>query len=197
MKVAPILTAVLILFSITACKKQVAVKAPDRTPVPAATATRPTPAPQIRAAQPEAKPAAEAPRRDYPTAAELDSINSLLAKIQDAYFDYDKHNLRPDAEEALRGNAQALAAIIKRYPTFKLVVEGHCDERGSDEYNLALGDARALKAKEYLTSLGLPAEQMNTVSYGKQKPVCTSADEDCWQKNRRAHLAVAALGPGR
>ena len=182
----------------TACKKHVAVKGPDRAPGPASVASTPAPAPQTRAAPPAANPvAAEAPRRDYPTDAELEDINRLLARIQDAYFDYDKHNLRPDAEEAMRGNAQALAAIIKRYPTFKLVVEGHCDERGSDEYNLALGDARAAKAKEYLTSLGLPGDQMNTVSFGKQKPVCTSADEGCWQKNRRAHLAVATLGPGR
>jgi peptidoglycan-associated lipoprotein len=91
----------------------------------------------------------------------------------------------------LRTDAQTLSDIIRQYPDFKLVVQGHCDERGSDEYNLALGDARANKAKEYLVTLGLPGAQMNTISYGKQKPVCTEADEACWQKNRRAHLTTA------
>jgi len=84
-----------------------------------------------------------------------------------------------------------LADIIKQYPDFKLTVEGHCDERGSEEYNLALGDARAKQAKEYLAGLGLPVNQLRTISFGKDKPVCEAHDEDCWQKNRRSHLTQA------
>jgi peptidoglycan-associated lipoprotein len=92
-------------------------------------------------------------------------IDELLSRIQDAYFDYDRHILRPDAE-ALRADAKTLGLIVKDYPDYRLVVQGNCDERGSEEYNLALGDARANTSREYLASLGLP--------------------EECWQKNRRA-----------
>jgi peptidoglycan-associated lipoprotein len=88
-------------------------------------------------------------------------------------------------------DAQTLADIIKQYPDFKLTVEGFADERGSDEYNLALGDARAKQTKEYLSNLGLPSNQLATISYGKEKPVCTGHDEDCWQKNRRTHITQA------
>jgi peptidoglycan-associated lipoprotein len=76
------------------------------------------------------------------------------------------------------------------------VVQGNCDERGSEEYNLALGDSRAKTAREYLASLGIPEAQMNVVSFGKDKPVCTEHDEACWQKNRRAHLTTADKGTG-
>jgi peptidoglycan-associated lipoprotein len=112
----------------------------------------------------------------------------LLDRIHDAYFDYNKHTLRPDAEAALRSDAQTLADIIKQYPDFKLTVEGFADERGSDEYNLALGDARAKQTREYLATLGLPGNQLAVISYGKDKPVCTEHDEACWQKNRRTHI---------
>ena len=126
-----------------------------------------------------------------PDAATRARIQELLNRIQDAHFDYNKHTLRPDAEEALRKDAQTLAEIIRQYPEFKLTVEGHCDERGSEEYNLALGDARAKQAKDYLAILGLPAKQLLTVSYGKDKPECTEHDEACWQMNRRAHITQA------
>ena len=137
-------------------------------------------------------PPAEPTRSRMPDADTLKTIEQLLAKIQDAYFDYDKQTIRPDAEQALRADAQTLAEIIRQYPDFKLAVEGYCDERGSDEYNIALGDARAKKAKDYLVTLGLPAAQMETISFGKQNQVCSESDETCWQKNRRAHLTVAS-----
>jgi peptidoglycan-associated lipoprotein len=126
-----------------------------------------------------------------PDAATRARIQELLDRIQDAYFDYDKHNIRPDAETALKADVATLSEIIKQYPDFKLTIEGHCDERGSDEYNLALGEARAKQAQEYMASLGLPADQLKTVSYGREKPVCTEHDEACWQKNRRAHMTQA------
>ena len=115
-------------------------------------------------------------------------IQDLLNRIQDAYFDYNKHNLRPDAQAALVADAKTLGEILKQYPDYKLTVQGYCDERGSEEYNLALGDKRADQAKEYLASLGVPDSQLKTISYGKDKPVCTEHDEACWQKNRRAHI---------
>jgi peptidoglycan-associated lipoprotein len=130
-------------------------------------------------------------RSRMPDAATRATIQELLNRIQDAYFDYDKHTLRPDAEAALKRDAQTLSDIIRQYPDFKLTVEGHCDARGSEEYNLALGDARAKQAKEYLATLGLPADQLQLISYGKDRPVCNDQDEECWQKNRRAHLTQA------
>ena len=108
--------------------------------------------------------------------------------MQDAYFDYNKHNLRPDAEKSLLADSRDLSDILKQYPDYKLTVEGYCDERGSEEYNLALGDKRAEEAKEYLVSLGVPAPQLKTISYGKDRPVCAEHDETCWQRNRRAHI---------
>jgi peptidoglycan-associated lipoprotein len=126
-----------------------------------------------------------------PDAATRARIQDLLNRIQDAYFDYDKHTIRPDAETALRTDAQALGDIIRQYPDFRLTVEGYCDERGSEEYNLALGDARAKQAKEYLAGLGVPGNQLNVISYGKDKPVCDDHDEACWQRNRRAHITQA------
>ena len=126
-----------------------------------------------------------------PDAATRATIQELLNRIQDAYFDYDKHTLRPDAEAALKQDARTLAEIVRQYPDFKLTVEGHCDERGSEEYNLALGDARAKQTKEYLSTLGLPENQLRLISYGKDRPVCNDHDEDCWQKNRRAHITQA------
>ena len=116
-------------------------------------------------------------------------IQDLINRIQDAYFDYDKHTLRPDAQSTLQSDAKTLSEIIQQYPKFSLTVEGYCDERGSAEYNIALGEARAQQAKQFLVGLGLPAAQLKTVSFGKEKQVCSEHDEACWQKNRRAHIA--------
>ncbi len=123
-----------------------------------------------------------------PDQATKDEIQVLLDRIQDAYFDYDKHNIRPDAQTALVADAKTLGEILKQYPDYKLTVQGYCDERGSEEYNLALGDKRANQAKDYLASLGVPASQLKTVSFGKEKQICDEHDEACWQKNRRAHI---------
>jgi peptidoglycan-associated lipoprotein len=119
-------------------------------------------------------------------------IDELLARIEDAYFDYDKSNLRPDAVKALQGDSTELRDILKDYPDYKLTIEGHCDERGSAEYNVALGDRRAAAAKTYLVQVGIPAGQLDVVSYGKERPVCQDENENCWQKNRRIHIVAAA-----
>ena len=121
------------------------------------------------------------------------SLGTLLSEqTQDAFFDYDKSNLRPDARTALQHDATALKDILKSFQTSKVTVEGHCDERGSAEYNLALGDRRATEAKNYLVEFGVPATQLTTISYGKEHPQCTEHNEECWQKNRRAHLSASA-----
>jgi peptidoglycan-associated lipoprotein len=108
-------------------------------------------------------------------------------EVRDAYFDYDKADIRADAQQAL----QKTAEFLKKYPEAKVVVEGHCDERGSTEYNLALGDRRAAAVKSYLINLGIPAANINTVSYGKEKPFCMESAEACWQQNRRGHFIPA------
>jgi len=175
-----------------ACTKKVASAPPPPPPQPVQTASAPPPArPTPRPAPPAARPApAPAPR--YPNAATRARIDELLAKIEDAYFDYDKHTLRPDAITALQADSTELRDILKDYPTYKLTIEGHCDERGSAEYNMALGDARAHAAKDYLVQVGIPAGQLSLVSYGKERPVCEDHDEACWQKNRRIHIVAVA-----
>jgi peptidoglycan-associated lipoprotein len=119
------------------------------------------------------------------------SLTSALESVTDAYFDYDSSDIREDARNALTQDSDALKKIIQSFPGASLVVEGHCDERGSAEYNLGLGDRRAEAAKEFLTQLGVPAESLKTISYGKERPQCTESVEACWQKNRRAHFAAA------
>src|SRR5579864_1345572 len=114
----------------------------------------------------------------------------LSTDVQDAFFDYDKADIREDARAALTRNADALKAIFADFPTASIVVEGHCDERGSAEYNLGLGDRRAQSAKDFLVQLGVPADRLKTISYGKERPQCTESDESCWQRNRRAHFSA-------
>lgn len=114
-----------------------------------------------------------------------------LANGGDALFDYDKSDIRPDARQALTSDADVLKRIFAADPNFSVVLEGHCDERGSAEYNLGLGDRRATSAKEFLVSLGVPEAKIRTISYGKDRPICTDTNEACYQRNRRAHLAKA------
>jgi peptidoglycan-associated lipoprotein len=170
--------------------KKVAQAPPPPAPAPEVAKAPPPPEP---APKPEPKVEAEAKPVEAPPPPEVKvRIEDLLARIQDVYFDYDKNAIRPDADATLQANATALREILKQYPGYKLRIEGYCDERGSDEYNLALGDRRAKSALEFLVTLGLPAAQLDTVSYGKEKPVCTDHNEDCWQKNRRAHTTQSS-----
>jgi peptidoglycan-associated lipoprotein len=105
-------------------------------------------------------------------------------------FDYDKFDIREDARSVLTRDADALKRIFSEFPNATITLEGHCDERGSAEYNLGLGDRRATAAKEFLTQLGVSADRLRTVSYGKERPVCTESDESCWQRNRRVHFST-------
>jgi peptidoglycan-associated lipoprotein len=117
-----------------------------------------------------------------------EAVNALLS---DAFFDYDSNGIRADARDALNKDADALKKIFADFPNTSVIVEGHCDERGSAEYNLGLGDQRASSAKQFLVDLGVPADRLKTVSYGKERPQCSEATEDCYQRNRRAHFAAA------
>jgi peptidoglycan-associated lipoprotein len=107
--------------------------------------------------------------------------------VKDAFYDFNKADIREDARQALTRTAE----FLRSYPQVKVTIEGHCDERGSTEYNLGLGERRAQAAKNYLISLGITAGRMETVSWGKERPFCTEHTEDCWQQNRRAHFVMA------
>ena len=112
----------------------------------------------------------------------------LSREVIDAFFDYDRGNLREDAREALTKDAAALRTIMSDFPETTVIIEGHCDERGSAEYNLGLGDRRASAAKEFLSQLGVPGDRLVKISYGKERPQCDDSNEACWQKNRRVHF---------
>ena len=121
----------------------------------------------------------------------VETPGSMLARlVQDAYFDYDKYDIREDARSVLARNADGLKAILAAHPNAVISVEGHCDERGSAEYNLGLGDRRSTSARDFLVQLGVSADKLKPISYGKEKPQCTDANESCWQRNRRAHFAL-------
>src|SRR5439155_9699980 len=168
------------LLFLEACKKKPpttteTAKPPAEAPSrPAETAVPPPPAPAPREVESGALgDVADINRRGY---------------LRDAFFDYDKADLRDDARTALTTDAEWL----KKNATVQFLIEGHCDERGTSEYNLALGDRRANAAKEYLVSLGVDGSRIKTVSYGKERPFCNESSEDCWQQNRRAHFLVTA-----
>ncbi len=184
-----------VLLSTAACHKAAPVaKAapPNNTPVannapPARTpANRPssTPAQQQRASN-------NAPSRGTMPADIRKNLNERLARLEDALFDYDKATIRDDARTALREDVDVIRGILADWPQQKLLIEGHADERGSEEYNMALGDRRARAAEDFLSSMGVAQNQLTIVSFGKDRPVCTDKSEDCWQKNRRAHITAA------
>ncbi|HEV2561303.1 MAG TPA: peptidoglycan-associated lipoprotein Pal [Rhizomicrobium sp.] len=116
------------------------------------------------------------------------SAEDLRVNVGDTvHFDYDKYDLRENDKTLL----QRQSAWLQQYPSVRVTVEGHCDERGTREYNLALGARRANAVKEYLVSLGVSAARVDTISYGKERPVCTESTEDCWAQNRRGVTTIA------
>jgi peptidoglycan-associated lipoprotein len=106
--------------------------------------------------------------------------------LKDIHFDFDKYDIRREDEEILRGNA----AFLKKNPKMKIQIEGHCDERGTAEYNLALGERRAISMKRYLVSLGIPSDRILTISYGEERPLDLRNSDEAWANNRRAHIVV-------
>ena len=183
-----------VLLTTAACHKAAPVGAshpPDTTPVAPPTSSTPaTPRSSGRTAPPSQR-AAEESRSTQMTPQERRTLNESLARLEDALFDYDKSTIRPDASTALKDDVTVIRDILANYPSQKLLIEGHCDERGSEEYNMALGDRRAKSAEDFLLSMGIPQTQLTIISFGKDRPVCTDKDEACWQKNRRAHVTAA------
>jgi peptidoglycan-associated lipoprotein len=121
------------------------------------------------------------PPPPQPSATDQELFNR---NVKDVYFDYDSYEIRPDGQSAIAANAQ----FLQQHPNFNFTIEGHCDERGSTEYNLALGDNRANAVKTALVQAGVNASRVTTRSYGKEKPFCTESNEQCWQQNRRGHF---------
>ena len=117
---------------------------------------------------------------------ELNRVAQSRGYLRDAFFGFDESALPADAQAALTGSADWL----KKHPEYNILIEGHCDERGTEQYNLALGDRRANTAKQYLATLGVDASRMRTVSYGEERPFDQGHDEAAWAKNRRAHLVL-------
>ncbi|GBE06870.1 MAG TPA: peptidoglycan-associated lipoprotein Pal [Nitrospirae bacterium] len=109
-----------------------------------------------------------------------------LFEFKDALFEFNKYNIRPDTRAVL----DSVASWLNDHRDINVLIEGHCDERGTNEYNLALGEKRAKAARDYLISRGVSSKRMSTITYGEEKPVCSSHNENCWQRNRRAHFVV-------
>ena len=178
----------------TACAKKTIAQTPKSDPTPVASTPAQTPALAERTSPPPSTPApqrTETPAPRQMTPAEREALNAKLSRLEDALFDYDKAAIREDARTRLHDDVGVIRDILANYPSQKLLIEGHCDERGSEEYNMALGDRRAKAAEEFLASMGIPNNQLTIISMGKDRPVCTDKTEDCWQKNRRAHLTAA------
>jgi peptidoglycan-associated lipoprotein len=185
-----LLTAVvlLIVMTVTACGRRTPPPAPPPpAPPPPAAAPAPPPPP------PPPPPPAPAPPPRPLTEDELfarmtlDELNAKMP-LGDALFDYDSSAIRDDARAALQRNAE----YLKRYPSTRISVEGHCDSRGTNEYNLALGERRAAAVRDYMVSLGVTTDRMVTVSRGEETPGCTEENEACWQRNRRGRSVFTA-----
>ena len=154
----------------------------------------PTTAAQVKespapaAAPAPARPAPAAPARDEGVLAEDLATLNRHGYLKDVYFDFDQSALRDDARKSLATDA----LWLEKYPSIRILVEGHCDDRGTEAYNLSLGDRRANAAREYLASLGVDGTRVQVVSYGKERPFCQQDTDTCWQENRRGHLVVTA-----
>ena len=159
--------------------------APAPTAPPAAAAAPSTPAPAPVAAAPS-RPATAAPSAPATTARPSPKEFMAIADLKDVFFDFDKYDIRPGDAKILDANAVWLKSNANQL----LLIEGHCDERGTNEYNLALGERRAKSTMNYLVSQGVQASRVTIISYGEERPTCTDKNEACWSKNRRSHFLV-------
>jgi peptidoglycan-associated lipoprotein len=177
--------AVLLTVVVGACaKKQPPVARPM--PPPSANTNPPPPPPPRPVSEPVPVPP-EPLKDDAIGSRSLDDLNRD-SPLKPLFYDLDSSDVSAEGQQVLQANA----AVLKKYPTWQVTIEGHCDERGTAEYNLALGERRALAAKTYLVSLGIPADKVRTVSYGKEFPFDAGHDDGAWQKNRRAHFVITA-----
>ena len=169
-----------------ACGKKDPTVTPPPPPMPTAPAN--PPAPPAPPAPPSPATAPRALSEDEIFAQKsLDQLNKERP-LADVFFDLDRSNVRDDARASLTANA----TWLKRWSNTRITIEGHCDERGTAEYNLGLGERRANAVKAYLVELGVPGDRITVVSKGKESPFCTESNESCWQQNRRGHFLITA-----
>ena len=188
-RVSAALAVILFVAAVGACAKKtppVARPTPPPPVDPGASTSRP-PAPPQPVTEPQPVPPEPTLAADDLAGKDLDAINRD-SPFQPVFFALDQHDVDSAGQQALNGNA----AILKKYPSWVITIEGHADERGTAEYNLALGERRALAARNYLMSLGVPADRLRTVSYGKEFPFDPGHSETAWSKNRRAHFVVTS-----
>jgi peptidoglycan-associated lipoprotein len=187
------LVAAFIITSAGACRKQVPVAPLAPAPRAQEAASPAAPPEPVRAQAAPAKTAPEAtPASSSPAPRRRGSLNERLAgELADVLFAYDQSMLGPESQRMLHSNASALQSILADFPSVQILLEGHCDERGSAEYNLGLGDRRGTTVKTYLTQLGLPDERFRVLSLGKERPQCSDSTEECRSRNRRVRFAAA------
>ena len=174
---------------VAACKGKAKppVARPMPPPMPAPGTNPPIPPPGPPQPVNEPIPVPPMPAEDTIGTKSLDDLNRD-SPLRPLFFELDSSDVSSDGQQVLQANA----AVLKKYPTMQITIEGHCDERGTAEYNLALGERRALAAKNYLVSLGVGADKVKTVSYGKEFPFDPGHDDAAWSKNRRAHFVVTS-----
>jgi peptidoglycan-associated lipoprotein len=179
--------ALLIVLAAGACGgKKPPVTRPIPPPPPPSGSTNRPPSPPEPVAEPTIVPP-EPVREDAITSASIDDLNRN-SPLKPVFFEYDSSELTSEGQAVLNANA----GTLKRYPTWTVTIEGHCDERGTAEYNLALGERRAVTARAYLVSLGISADRLRIVSYGKEFPFDPGHEEGAFSKNRRAHFVITA-----
>lgn len=184
---ALIVLVLLLTVAVAACKGK--AKPPVARPMPPPAVTTADPARPPEPPKPIAEPVIvpPMPAEDTIGSKSLDDLNRD-SPLRPLFFELDSSDVSADGQQVLQANA----AVLKKYPGMQITIEGHCDERGTPEYNLALGERRALAAKNYLVSLGIPADKVKTVSYGKEFPFDAGHDDNAWAKNRRAHFVITA-----
>jgi peptidoglycan-associated lipoprotein len=186
-RLAAVLGTIALTVSIGACAKKKPPVAKPIPPPPSTTDTTPGPPPKPPEPVRETPMPPEPLASDSLTTSDIDLINKN-SPFQPAFYALDSSEVDALAQKVLNANAE----ILKKYPTWVITIEGHADERGTAEYNLALGERRATAARTYLLSLGIPGERLKTVSYGKEFPFDPGHDEAAWAKNRRAHFVVTS-----
>jgi len=178
------LAALIVSLTAAACADKTKPVARPMPPPADTTGTPPPPAPPEPVAEPTIVPPMP---EDTIGSKSLDDLNRD-SPLKPVFFALDSADLSSEAQATLQENAE----VLRQFDTWQITIEGHCDERGSAEYNLALGERRALAARDYLVSLGIPASRVRTVSYGKEFPFDPGHNEEAWAKNRRAHFVITA-----
>jgi peptidoglycan-associated lipoprotein len=183
-----IVLMVLLAVTVGACKKKAPPVVRPQPPLAGGLGTKPDTPP--RPPEPMLDPVIVPPeplKDDSLTSKSLDDLNRD-SPLKPLFYELDSSEVSAEGQQLLQANA----AVLKKYPTWQITIEGHCDERGTAEYNLALGERRALAAKTYLVSIGIAADKVRTVSYGKEFPFDAGHEDAAWSKNRRAHFVITA-----